>query len=207
MICPEPSGIPDDWRKHELNRTFSLPHEAILLRWTAAIKEKSEKLLGNRERNISGYLKDGVVAPNDTYVIAVNGRLLRRGIFCNLMGISGYPFAVEAVFRVGPQELKIDSESLQVIDSGHQCRPMISKPKGSSVPASTFLDPTFQAVSAIWATDIDDSWVIGNAKQMSVIHNPLATNRIAEGFLPATTEYVATAGEEGDYLLADNLAK
>lgn len=57
VICPEPSGIPEDWLRHEVNRRVSLPHEAILLRWTAAIKEKSERLLGNREKNISGYLQ------------------------------------------------------------------------------------------------------------------------------------------------------
>lgn len=205
VICPEPAGIPEDWLRHDPNRRVSLPHEAILLRWTSAIKEKAEKLHGNPEKNILGYLKRGVVAPNDSYVIAVNGRRL-RGIFCNLMGISGFPFAVEAVFAVGPYRLTIDRTSLQVTDSGHQHRPAIPRRTGNCVPAYSFLDPAFQAVSAIWATDIDDSWVIGNAKQMSVLHNPIATNRIPEQFLPATSEYIATVCEEGDYLLENRLA-
>ncbi len=205
VICPEPCGVPEKWLRREPIHTN--PHEAILLRWTAAIKEKAEKLLGNREKNISGYLQNGVVDPNDSYVIAVNGRLL-RDVYCNLMGISGYPFAVEAVFEVGPQQLIIDNDSLQVLESGHQHRPFIPKPPDIIVPANMFLDPAFQAVSAIWATDIDDSLNIDNLIRMSVIHNPLAIkNRIEERFLPASTEYVATVCEEGGYLLNDRLAQ
>jgi type I restriction enzyme S subunit len=118
------------------------------------------------------------------------------------MGISQFPFAVEAVFAVGPYQLNVDRTSLKAMDGAHQHRPTISKPTGSYVPAYTFLDPVFQAVSAIWATDIDDCWVVGNAKQMSVVHNPIATNPLPERFLPATSEYVASACEDGEYLLA-----
>lgn len=202
VICPEPTGVPENWFGHEPNRRVTSPHEEILLRWTSAIKEKAEKLLGNPEKNLVGYLEKGVVGINDAYVIAVNGRLL-RDVFNSFTGISQHPFAVEAVFAVGPYQITVDRSSKKVTDGKHQHRPIISKPTGSSVPAYTFLDPDFRAVSAIWASDIDDCWIIGNAKQMAVVHNPIATNRIPEQFLPATSEYVATACEDGSYLLAD----
>ena len=205
VICPEPVCVPENWLRHEVNRCVTFPHEAILLRWTAAIKEKAEKLLGNPKKFHLGYLERGVVAPDDSYVIAVNGRRL-RGEFIAPLGISQLPFAVEAVFAVGPYQLTIDPTSLKARDGAHQHRPNIIKANGSDVPAYTFLDPAFQAVSAIWATDIDDKWVIGNTKQMSVVHNPIATNRIPERLLPATSEYVATVCEDRGYLLTDRLA-
>jgi len=62
--------MPPEW----LERPFKggrFPHEAIVLRWTHAIKEKADKLLGTHKK--TGYLKAGVVGPNDSYVIAVNG--------------------------------------------------------------------------------------------------------------------------------------
>lgn len=192
VICPEPLGIPEEWLSFEPNLVVSgvpFPDKAILLRWTAAIKEKAEKLLGNSESPASGYLKRGVVGPDDSYVIAINGRRL-RGKNSALMGISGYPFAVEAVFEVGPYQLEIDPTSLKITDAAHQLRPCIAKPKGCSVPAYTFLDPAFRAVSAIWATDINDCWVLGNDKPMAVVHNPIAINPIPQQFLPATWEYV-----------------
>lgn len=63
VICPEPNGVPENWFTQESNRRVTFPHEAILLRWTAAIKEKAEKLLGNPEKNVLGYLKKGVCRP------------------------------------------------------------------------------------------------------------------------------------------------
>ena len=204
VICPEPRDIPDDWLSYEPSQEFSsvsFPHEEILLRWTAAIKEKAEKLLGNPEKNILGYLKKDVVSPDDSYVIAVNGRMLRSTLG-DLFGISQLPFAVEAVFAVGPNKLVIDRASSQVIDITHQHRPILPKHNVPCVPADTFQDPTFKAVSAIWATDIDDCWVVGHPKNMLVVHNPIAFNPTPERLLPATSEYVASDCKEGEYLLS-----
>jgi type I restriction enzyme S subunit len=190
VICPEPTGLPSDWVKHKLG-SVDFPHEKILLRWTSAIKEKAEKLIGSLDGTIKGYLEKGVVGVGDAYVIAVNGRQLRNGP-PELFGISQFPFAVEAVFAVGPYQIKIDRDSLEQTGAGHQHRPLISKPKGAAVPAYTFLDARFRPISAIWAVDIDGTSVVGNSEPMALIHNPNAINPIPTGFLPAHDEYVAT---------------
>ncbi len=63
-ICPAPTGLPDDWlreaRAGEI-RVRNVPHEAMLLRWTSALKEKKEKLAGWRERK-------SIVGPNGAIV-------------------------------------------------------------------------------------------------------------------------------------------
>jgi hypothetical protein len=202
VICPEPMGVPEDWLTNALGKVINFPHEAILLRWTAAIKEKTEKLLGYAGRDQTGYVARGVVASGDSYVIAVNGRRL-RGAFNALAGISQHPFAVEAVFAVGPYQIKIDRASMKATGGGHQHRPSIAKPKGSAVPAYSFLDPAFRAVSAIWATDLDDCSVLGNLKSMALVHNPLAINPIPRLLFPAESEYVASVcgGEETEYVI------
>jgi hypothetical protein len=56
---------------------ITLPHEAILLRGTTSIKDKFEKLLGNMDKGIKGYIDKGIVGAEDSYVVAVNRRLLR----------------------------------------------------------------------------------------------------------------------------------
>ena len=71
---------------------------------------------------------------------------------------------------------------------------------GAEVPAYTFLDPRFHPISAIWASDIDESWVIGNTKALAVIHNPQATNPLPVGVLPAFEEFVATPNGD-EYVL------
>lgn len=201
VICPRPEGIPSDWLERPSGKAISMPHEAMLLRWTAAIKEKAEKLLGKPESGRRGYLEKGIVAASDVYVIAVNARLLRGPHFASITGISQFPFAAEAVFAIGPYAVTIDRDRLEIVDSQHQHRPTIAKPNGARVPAYTFLDPAFRPVSAIWATDVDETWIIGNVKAMAVVHNPEAANPLPERFLPAHDEYSATPVGPDQYRL------
>ena len=196
VICPEPTGLPSEWIELEMRKAISFPHKQILLRWTSAIKEKAEKLLGSLDGTVKGYIEKGIVA----YVIAVNGRKLRSG-FPVLLGISQFPFAVEAVLAVGPYQIKLDRDTLKQTGDGYQYRPRIAKPKGMPVPACTFFDTRFQPISAVWAVDIDGTSAIGNSEPMAVVHNPNAVNPISTGFLPAHDEYIATPIGTDEYEL------
>lgn len=201
VICPLPIGLPPEWVGLQLGEVGNLPHEAILLRWTAAIKEKAEKLLGNSARGVRGYLEKGIVRPEDAYAIAINGRLLRDGVgFPQLMGISQFPFAVEATFSVGPLQVHMDRDSLRAIGTDHRHRPLIAKPRGAAVPADTFLDPRFAPISAVWAVDVDESPLLGRPSPMVVVHNPLGRSPLPPGLLPAQSEYIADDCGDG-YLL------
>lgn len=192
VICPSAAGLPASWTGRQLGEVGDLPHEAILLRWTAAIKEKAEKLLGNPALGLRGYVDKSIVLPADVYVIAVNARLLRDGVgFPQLTGISQFPFAVEAAFSVGPMQLHLDPRTLRAAGMDHQHRPLIPKPSGATVPADTFLDPKFAPVAAIWALDVDEASLLGHARPSIVVHNPRATSSLARGLLPAQSEYVA----------------
>ena len=195
-ICPEPAGLPDAWLNIQPNTVGDFPHQAILLRWTSAVKEKAEKLLGSFDGQTRGYLAKGVVAPSDAYVIAVNGCRLRHGPFSALLGISQFPFAAEAVFPIGPYQLQINRETAKVVERGHQVRFHVEKPNKALVPTRMFLDPHFAGVSAIWAVELDGASAVGNHEPSAVIHNPLATNPVPIGFLNADDEYVAV--KDGD---------
>ena len=139
VICPSPVGIPSDWLQIQTNQVTSMPHEAILLRWTSAFKEKSEKLAGSSDGKVRGYLEQGIVLPTDIYVIAVNGCRFRHGPFPALFGISQFPYAAEAVLPLGRYQIQIDRGTLQKVGEGHQQRFWIKKPNGASVPSHAFL--------------------------------------------------------------------
>ena len=200
VVCPEPVGLSKDWIEIQSNAAGFVPHDAILLRWTSAIKAKAEKLIGGSDENNNGYLKTGIVAASDIYVIAVNGCQLRHGPFPALHGISQFPYAVEAVFPIGPYQIRIDAKTLQSVGHGYQERYSIPKPNGATISSCIFLDPRFRMVSAIWAVDFNGSSVLGNQEPSALIHNPNASNRLPEGFLPSDSEYVATPTSDGDYL-------
>lgn len=196
-ICPMPSNVPAEWLRFLPGEVKDFPHQAMLLRWTAAIKEKAEKLLGNPEKGLRGYLDKGIVGPDEAYVIAVNGRMLRH-VFPEMNGISGFPFAAEATFGVGCRRLHLDRATRRVLHQDYAHNPYIMRPQGEPVPACAFLDDRYRAVSAIWATDLDDTGILGNPRPMVVVHNPYAANPISVALLPAFDEYVLTVqGETG----------
>ena len=197
IVTPTPVGIPEDWLRHESNTVVDFPQEAITLRWTTAIKEKIEKLLGNEEK--LGYVRQGVVGPEDAYIIAVNGRMLRDWS-PQLNGISQIPFAAEIAFAVGAFKIDIDRKTLKAVGSGHRHRPFVIKPNNAAVPTYTFMDPACAPISAIWAVDLDDTTPIGNRQPMSVIHNPYAVQSVPLKFLPAHEEWTAEFQNENGTL-------
>lgn len=201
VVCPEPIDVSSDWLSSEWDKAVSFPHKEILLRWTCAIKAKAEALIGGSDGQRIGYLKSGLVSPEDAYVIAVNGCQLRSGLFPSLFGISQFPFAAEAVFSIGPYQLTIDRESREVVGRGHQHQPFVLNKNRAEVPTFTFLDPRFDPVSAIWALDVNGGFAIGNSEPSAVVHNPNAINPVPVGFLSTDHEYVAVA-EGVDFVLS-----
>lgn len=187
VITPEPKEMPEEWINcnSKIIRTYNTPFDAIRLRWTGAIKDKSDKL--------QEYLKKGWVTHEDVYVIAVNGRLLRGldGVWPELYGDSQHPFAVEATLFLGASGISNDRQGVS-----HQHRSYTPKPKGTPVPTGIFFDPNFSGVSGIWAVDVDETLLLGKNIYMVVVHNPNANAKIPRNFLPAYSEYVAT--DQGD---------
>jgi type I restriction enzyme S subunit len=199
VVCPTPSGVPKDWIEIQFGQGGSVPHNEILLRWTSAFKEKAQKLLGVPDSQTSGYLAKGIVSTDDSYVIAINGCQLRHGPFAALTGVSQFPYAAEAVFPIGPYQIRIDRETLQAVGSGYQERFSISKANAATVPTHAFLDPAYKMISAIWAVDFNGCGAIGNRQPSAVIHNPCAANPIPVGFLPANEEFQALQSGEDNW--------
>jgi type I restriction enzyme S subunit len=134
--------FPDHWLEHLKPGEFKVgdvPHNEILLRWTAAIKAKWEKLKVYHTKNI--------VAASDAYVIAVNGCQL--GAFPLNEGVSRYPYAVEAVYPLGPGALTIDKHG-KIGNPFVTTRLAIQTAKGAPVPTSLFLDKRCESWAAPW---------------------------------------------------------
>lgn len=201
VVCPEPSGVPDDWLNIKFNQAGSVPHAEILLRWTSAINDKIRRLVGAADSKVKGYLQTGGVSDRDVYVIAVNGCRMRHGPFPALHGISQFPYAVEAVFPVGPYQIRIDRQSLKQVGEGHQLRFHVPKPNGSEVPTHAFLDPRFQNVSAVWAVDFNGALAIGNSEPSALIFNPESIQPLARGLIIADEEFIAIKTGIDEYTL------
>ena len=206
-VCPTPIGLPDDWINlvsiEEKTRVFSVPHEAMLLRWTSALKDKKDKLVGNNKTE--GYVRKGIVANEDAYVIAISSSRLGSGLL-TYQGISQYPFAVEAVLPVGPHEIVIDRETLNTTDVRHQYRPAIPKPPtGTKISTDSFLSEEYAGISALIGTNAGINAACGLEWPLAVVHNPNARTPIPKGIFGNADEFIAT--DIGDYLELESISQ
>jgi hypothetical protein len=188
-ISPEPMGIPQDWMD-ELKpgevKVGDVPHIKILLRWTAAIKEKWEKLKIYRDKKI---VRDG-----DAYVIAVNGCQLGRIPIQH--GVSRYPYAVEAVYALGPIAIPIDKDTGAFGKPFVSPRSSIQSDGGGAVSTSLFIDPTYSSISAIIACSMDRS--AEASLPLDIVHNQFARVPIPKRILGSKGEEWITENADQD---------
>ncbi|KAM3116392.1 hypothetical protein [Phormidesmis sp. 146-33] len=167
----------------------------ILLRWTAALKEKREKLTGKIIKGVNqpGYIEKGIVKPEDIYVIAINSILLGHHGF---VGISQYPNAIEATFAIGHIQIVINRETSKAISSEPSYRPYIINHNQSHVPADSFLNPDYKEVSALIATHAGLEFACPELP-LVLVHNPYAVNPLPKRIFKAREEYIAE--DKGDF--------
>ena len=66
-------------------------------------------------------------------------------------GISQFPVAVETVYPIGPKQIHIIRETLEVVGQDLAYRPEVIKANNSPVPTNLFLEPAHSTISAILA--------------------------------------------------------
>jgi len=188
-ICPEPKGIPQDWLEGPKPGEFKVgdvPHKEVLLRWTAAIKEKRNKL--------ESYRKKGIVMADDVYVIAVNGCQL--GAMPLQHGVSQSPYALEAVYPAGPIAIPVNRDTGAFGKPFVSHRPKIENAKGGTVPTTVFLDKANAGVSAVVAFSKDRSEHA--LLPLDVVHNHFARAPLPNQILgPETEEWVTESDGKG----------
>jgi hypothetical protein len=195
-LAPPPKNL-------EEIRVMDVPTKQILLRWTAALKEKKEKLTGkNNQKNKMGYMGKGIVKSGDIYVIAINSVLLGR---CGFDGISQYPNPVEATFAVGPIQVSINRKTSEVTHSEPSYRPHILNHNQSSVPADSFLNPNYKEVSALIATHVglEAAFQPCPPSPLVLVHNPYAVNSLPRRIFKAEEEYIAE--DNGEFWTIKNI--
>jgi type I restriction enzyme S subunit len=193
-IAPEPRGLPDHWLTSPAPGEFrvgTVPHDEVLLRWTAAFKEKWQKL--------QDYQRKGIVGPEHAYVIAISG--VQLGVIPMDHGISRLPLAVETVFPVGPLAVILNTETHRIEGSRVSERFLIRNANNAAVPTTPFVDPAYAGVSAVFGCSIDRC--ADPELPAYVAHNPLARVRIPTGILGATIEewMAEPAGTLGEFEL------
>lgn len=191
-VSPLPGpDLPQSWLKHDpaqrISEVQTVPHEAILLRWTTAFSAKAKQVVKYRE--------NGVVKDNDAYVIAIDGNQLGKISLSH--GHSGYPYIVEATLAIGPLALKFDAESCKLEGVEQTVRFAVEKKNGSFVPTGPFFRPDYVGVSAVLGCCAP---MFGEPiLPVQIAYNPLANAPLLSGVLGRDAEeYVVTLCEENE---------
>lgn len=139
-----------------------VPKREILLRYTHALAAKRDKWLG--------WVARGVVALNDGYLVAIDGR------GCNDFHDGVIPLYIEAFLPFGPLTLLINRNTGKAEDRYFQHSDTIHKQNKAPVSTAPLLDASYAPVSAVLHSLVD----CGNHPEalggdFALLHNPLAT--------------------------------
>lgn len=191
---PSPDGLPSNWLE-EHDGVYSMPYEQMLLRWTSKIADKQRKHLEDTAAwRVSG---------KTPFVIAVNSCRLAR--FPEENGISQWPFAVEAVFPIGPLAVPVNVATGKFGQPYQSLRFSIRKREGVEIPTDNFLNPEYAHVSALLGCaacyEKLPAEFLG-LPPMFLVHNPLAANPLPLNWLPGAIEYAATQSEPDEFTLS-----
>ncbi|MBF0474644.1 MAG: hypothetical protein HQK59_02250 [Deltaproteobacteria bacterium] len=162
-----------------------IPVDKIILRYTNAINEKFEKY--------RKYLLKNVVHKCDSYVIAVNGFPL----FYRWTGDPSRPRILQAVFPIDVPEYVWNKKTPEDDEIRYQTRPEIFKNSGAPVSTAFFVDDKHHGVSAVlysnanaFSPGLDKNFIV-------VVHNPLASQPVPRGLIPAAQEWWAEEVSDG----------
>lgn len=197
-ICPNPKDIPQEYTSKPTTsevRVTSMPAQTLALNWTAALREKMQKLEGRTnsdQKYFPGYVAKGIVTSDQPYVVAVNSSLWGYAE----TGLSQFPYSAEVGFGIGPIAVPVDSQTGRFGDARHTSVFSIKNRNQANVSTSVFLTEEYKGVSAVLSTGFlcpqPDFY------PLTLVHNPLARAPLPQGILGAKEEYVSRV--EGDYM-------
>lgn len=169
----------------------SIDAEKIKLRMTSQIQEKA---LGDQ---IQRWKQKEIVEPDNLYILALNGSAVPNAdMFSN-------PSLIEqCLFGIGPFVFRVQVGTGKLLYAGHTVKVWLEKRlksgKVTNVPNNYFLNgPGLEHVSAIVYSHLSIVNSIGLNKfgtDITVIHNPNATNKLPRGFFKFGSEVWVTKG-------------
>lgn len=186
VIAPTPSKVPEDWQNPKPGKSYRTPNKELLLRYTAAFKEKAERF--------KKYKIEKLIKEDSACIIAISSRQLSK-TFPIDRGDSGYPFSVEVAFPIGPRCVEFTSPPIIPPTVKQYTRYSVKNHNGADIPTGLFLEYENHHISAIIEVQrfpsLQNQTIEG--MHLTVVHNPRAKNKIPMGlFGENSTEYTLT---------------
>lgn len=160
---------------------FRIPEERIVLRYTTAIDAKHQKYI-QYTNNKNG----NVIEKSEPYIIAVNGGKVPYAWDSD----DEIPYIVQAVLPFGSPNLEVNWDSPKESVAGYDNRPEIKKVSGKGIPTNIFLRKEYEGISGVIFSRVDIRQFRNKmGRDFIFVHNPLALNKLPEGWLRVGREY------------------
>ncbi len=177
-IAPRGGHGPDKVLEFPPGTAFNVPTEQVLLRYTHALAEKRTKYLRDVEK--------GIVRSDDSYVVAINCREIPHARYGGVI-----PYALQAFLPFGPLTADYDLQTGKIINRYFTKRESISKLKGTKIPTTAFLDPSYACISAIIHSAVDAANApVVFGEDLFILHNPIASRPIPTATFSRWRQYV-----------------
>jgi len=178
-----------------------IPTERMLLRYLNSISEK--------QRQWDRWLADGVVAEEDTFLIAINPRRLQHEF------VDGDPPRIlQVAYPVGGPYMAIDPNANEAASIGYQYRDTIRRNPGfdgsfrKEITTGLFLSDEYTSVSGLLCSRIDAAnqpEIMGHDFQ--IVENLKAKAPMPDMFRLKGTFFMVNATSDGYSAVPDNLGR
>jgi len=157
-----------------------------------------------KAQRIARYLAQGVIAPEDTRIIAISAS--RFGVY---VAEQPLPLIMTTLFPIGDAYITIDRESGDVVDEGFHPAPFIDRER-NPIPRTAFLDERFADISGVIWSHVGLGNLSRRPRPLTYVHNPLAQVPLATNWGVWDREFVVTQhgdGWEANEILAQAAAE
>lgn len=151
---------------------------------------RTTSALLNKARRIKKYLQEGVITNDEVCLIAIGA-----GRFGALLNDRPFPLILSSVFPIGPEEIKFDLKSFEIVDRGFQPSFHIDR-TGAPVFRTAFLDEEFSEVSGVLWSRVGIGNMSRALRPLSLVHNPLAKVPMPQKWGVWDREFVAIHQED-----------
>ena len=160
---------------------FRVPEERIVLRYTTAIDAKYQKYIQYTNNE-----NENIIEKSEPYVIAVNGSKVPYAWDSD----DEIPYIVQAVLPFGFPTVEINWDVPEKSTTGYAHRSEIKNVKGKDIPTNIFLKKEYEGISGVI---FSRAGIREFRNKMGIdfifVHNPLALNKLPEGWLRIGREY------------------
>ncbi|MCG7394259.1 hypothetical protein MHY87_15240 [Microvirga sp. ACRRW] len=154
------------------------PIRQAQLRTSGAFWTKAQK--------ISGYIEQGVIAPEDTRIIAISAS--RFGVYVSERPL---PLIMTTLFPIGDAYVTIDRDTGDILEEGFHPAPFIQRER-SPIPRTAFVDERFANISGVIWSRIGIGNLSRQARPITYVHNPLAQIALPRNWGIWDREFVTT---------------